>query len=288
MQQLYKGIYLSVSFDKENNLFIQNWLQSPDSIEVFKKEMLLYVSLYKKYKPTKSLWLQQKFNLQLNEKNSLWIEEKINVPCKTFGNKKLAFVVSKDILAHIKVIDVFEETNSILKNTTKHFSSKKKALNWLNETTNVLYKKENPQILFEGLDNDGNAIIKIKETQLDFKNILYSFKNLKNRKQHLESSKILVLKNKEVIFIKNIIYIKSDGHYIEYHLDNQRLPILERNSLARVLQVLPKTSFVKIHRSYVVHVTFIKVLHSTKLQLQNNSWLPISRTYKEHIINSIS
>jgi DNA-binding CsgD family transcriptional regulator len=137
----------------------KNWNKSPDNIDNFKNEMLVYKALYKKHKPTLTLWNQKTFTFNLDAKLQLWIEEKINIPCAKYGNKKAAFIVGEDIIAHMDVIDSFEQVESVI--NVKHFANKEKAINWLNSYELKLPNNKNTEVLFDGVDNNGNAVIKI-------------------------------------------------------------------------------------------------------------------------------
>ena len=57
MNKIYEGRYLSICYETDNDLFIQNW-QGDFNISDFKSEMLTYTKLYKQYKPKNTLWLQ--------------------------------------------------------------------------------------------------------------------------------------------------------------------------------------------------------------------------------------
>ena len=105
---------LTIHFEKETNCFVQFWKTSPKTFEDLKMEFLIFTSFYKKYKPTNTLWLQENFCLPLNVDINNWIEEHVNVPCVENGNRKVAFVVGKDVLVHLSVMNSFKETKSII------------------------------------------------------------------------------------------------------------------------------------------------------------------------------
>jgi len=107
-------------------------------------------------------------------------------------------------------------------------------------------------------------------------------KILKNKEENI-SAKILHLKSKAIINISEILYIKSDGHYIEYFLNNKTTPEVDRSSLTEVLQLLPNKCFIRIHKSYIVNINFIKIINSTKVMLENGVWINLSRTYKQQL-----
>lgn len=275
---LYTSKYLKIKIEKEDSLLVQYWMKSPLSIDEFKKEMLSYVAIYEKYRPSNSLWIQENFKLNLDTGAFNWIEENVNIPCFNYGNKKLAFVVSKDALAHVDVINVFEETKSVINNQTKHFSSEKKARKWLTNTQNI-FTENKAKILFYGEDDEGNAILKLNNNT-DIKHTLLALKEIENKKQ--SSNDKLLLKNGNVLNSNDILYIKSDGHYVEIFTEKIR-PIIERNTLKGLLKVLPIFNFVRTHKSYIVNLHKIKIINSKELMLQNGEWIKLSRIYKQQL-----
>lgn len=276
---LYASEYLKIKIEKEDDLLVQYWVKSPISINEFKKEMLSYVVIYEKYRPSNSLWLQEKFQLSLGVNAFNWIEEHVNVPCFNYGNKKLAFVVSKDALAHVDVINVFEETKSVINNQTKHFSSEKKARKWLTNKQNI-FTENKTKIFFQGEDNEGNAILKLNNNT-DIKYTLLALKEIENKKQ--SSNERLLLKNGNVLNSNDILYIKSDGHYVEIFTEKINRPIIERNTLKGLLKALPIFNFVRTHKSYIVNIYKIKIINSKELMLQNGEWIKLSRIYKQQL-----
>lgn len=95
-----------------------------------------------------------------------------------------------------------------------------------------------------------------------------------------QKTEIIELKSKAVLPIEDIVSIKSDGHYLEFYLKNKERPEIDRNRIKQVLEVLPPTKFIQIHKSYIVNIEQIKVKFATKVILQNGTELPVSRTYK--------
>lgn len=204
--EIYKGDYLTIQFEKENDRFVQFWTTVPLSIDAFKKEMLIYTLLYKKYKSSQTLWLQQNFTLDLDTATHIWLEEYVNIPCLEYGNERAAFVVGKDVLAHLSVINSFEKVGS--KINARHFASEKDARDWLNNeltSSPKLYKKT--EITYEGIDQDGNSIIKIKRDPKDLANTIRSFKNLTEEnkfiKSHIEKYSSLTKREREILKLRS-------------------------------------------------------------------------------------
>jgi tetratricopeptide (TPR) repeat protein len=94
---------------------------------------------------------------------------------------------------------------------------------------------------------------------------------------------LIYLKNKLVIDTQELLYIKSDGHYLEFYIEGKTTPELDRNTLTGILEILPPLLFVRIHKSYIVNIGHIKIINSTKLMLKNGTWINLSRTYKQQL-----
>ena len=198
---IYHGDYLHISFEEERNLFVQYWHTSPTHIEDFKKEMLAYTSLYEKHRPAHTLWLQQNFSIDLDEETYVWIEKEVNEPCFAYGNQKCAFVVSADVLAHISVMDSFDTLQSCI--IPRHFATEEEARAWLSGTEASNKNMGPSKITYEGLDNEGNAVIKVTNASGDMSRALKHFKKLKDQEafvhDHWEKYASLTEREKEIL-----------------------------------------------------------------------------------------
>lgn len=210
MMKIYEGPFLVIHFERKNNRFVQFWTSSPNNTQEFKSEMLTYTSYYRKHKPTQTLWLQKNFTLDLNSETQIWIEKEVNIPCVNYGNKKAAFVVGKDVLSHLSVINSFEETNSIVR--PSHFATEQEALDWLNSTPAVSNEQAKTEIRFEGVDKEGNSIIKVKSPSNDITNTIKSFRSLIEEneffKTNIDNYILLTKREKEVL----ALYAKGYKH----------------------------------------------------------------------------
>ncbi|MEM7104753.1 MAG: LytTR family DNA-binding domain-containing protein [Bacteroidota bacterium] len=88
-----------------------------------------------------------------------------------------------------------------------------------------------------------------------------------------------------------ILYIKSDGHYAELHLRNDKLEISDK-PLDR-LEVLLQNDFIRIHRSYLVRVNAIKEVlrfpgSRYEIALHSDLNLPLSRTRYKSVISKVA
>lgn len=102
-----------------------------------------------------------------------------------------------------------------------------------------------------------------------------------NSTTHVENAPALLhLKSKAVINTKELLYIKSDGHYLEFFTQENTKPEIDRNTLKEMTERLTSEGFSQIHKSYLVNLDYIRIINSTKLMLEDGTWLPLSRTYK--------
>lgn len=201
--KIHESDYLILQFEKENNRFVQFWKSSPESFERLKEEFLTYTSLYKKFKPQQTLWLQQNFSLTLTREMDDWIEMNVNVPCVKHGNKKVAFVVGKDVLTHLSLINSFEDRESVI--NPRHFASETEARKWLDESHNSEKSSSELSILFEGIDKQGNSVIKIKRPAGDIAHTIRSLNHLIKENNFINSNILkysaLTRREKEIMVV---------------------------------------------------------------------------------------
>lgn len=103
------------------------------------------------------------------------------------------------------------------------------------------------------------------------------------KKQEQQNIKAYIeLKNRSRIHLDRLIYIKSEGNYLEFFTEKEKF--LDRNQLKKVLEQLP-TNFVRIHRSYIINKNYIKLISSTSVVLITEVEVPLSRTFKKNLIS---
>ena len=197
--KIYQGKYLSIQYNKTKSLFTQTWNLQITKIEDFKQELLEYTKQYEKYRPKNTLWNQQNFSVSLDEETKFWIEENVNQPCMSYGNKKCAFVVGEDILAHIETIDSFQRKYTTI--VPQHFATKKKALAWIEETNTKKNLNSSQKIIYDGMDGDGNMVLKVPPANIKntIKGIQRSIEQQKFIDIHCSKDDLLTKREKEIM-----------------------------------------------------------------------------------------
>lgn len=89
------------------------------------------------------------------------------------------------------------------------------------------------------------------------------------------------------ITISEITYIESQSEYMKIHfLDAPSLMVLM--SIKRMVELLPASSFVRIHRSYIVNMKHVREVSRMKICMCGDVVLPIGDSYKEEAMRFIN
>lgn len=87
----------------------------------------------------------------------------------------------------------------------------------------------------------------------------------------------VILKNKTKIYLKELIYIKSDDHYLQVFTIKKKEFI--RGKMSEILNQLPP-NFVKCHRSYIINKNFVKYTNNKIIVMEDGTEIPFSRGFK--------
>lgn len=100
---------------------------------------------------------------------------------------------------------------------------------------------------------------------------------LKNVKQ-LVVEDYLILKNNKKIYLSELEYIKSEGHYLEVFTQAKKEVV--RGTISEILSQLPP-NFSQSHRSYIINKNHIKNITTSDIILKNQVTIPLTRKYKD-------
>ncbi|QYJ68613.1 LytR/AlgR family response regulator transcription factor [Flavobacterium litorale] len=88
----------------------------------------------------------------------------------------------------------------------------------------------------------------------------------------------IILKNKVKMPLGELMYIKSEDHYLNFVPFEGKSQFL-RGKISEIVQELPP-NFVKCHRSYIVNKNYIKSNTYKSITLQTGEEIPVSRNFK--------
>lgn len=82
------------------------------------------------------------------------------------------------------------------------------------------------------------------------------------------------------VLYDDILYIEGLKDYVKIYLDNNQRPIHSLMNMKTMEDYLPSPEFLRIHRSYIVHMPKVKAIDHSRLVIGEN-YLPVSDSYKE-------
>lgn len=92
-------------------------------------------------------------------------------------------------------------------------------------------------------------------------------------------------KNKfQKVFLNDILYVESLQNYVCIHISKQQ--IITHSSLKNVVESLPSTDFIQIHKSYVISLQHIESTDNFSVFV-NGKELPIGATFKDSFFDKI-
>lgn len=83
------------------------------------------------------------------------------------------------------------------------------------------------------------------------------------------------------IAIDSILYIEGLKDYIRIHTNTEKIIVLE--NMKDILEKLPRNLFVRIHRSYIIPLSKIKIIEGNQILMSNGEYLSIGETYRKLI-----
>lgn len=85
--------------------------------------------------------------------------------------------------------------------------------------------------------------------------------------------------------VDDIKYIQGLKDYIKIYTKNTNKALLTLSSFKDILEKLPN-QFLRVHRSHIVNVNYIKALQKTKIVIDDLR-IPIGETYKEEVLKRL-
>lgn len=88
------------------------------------------------------------------------------------------------------------------------------------------------------------------------------------------------------IYFKDILYIEGLDDYIQIHIEG-RTKIVARMSMKTIMEQLPTTDFIRIHRSFILPIHRITSIQSKYIYI-NDQEFPVGETYKSITFNILN
>ncbi|AZQ64966.1 response regulator transcription factor [Flammeovirga pectinis] len=144
---LYSSKSLDIFFEHQFDRCILNWKETPESIALFKKDILSYVKVGTTYLMKQAIWYQEKLTIPINEELGKWIEENMNEPfIQEFKNRNyyplnneyhypVALVIGAEAYNLFALTQLNEKTTDITtgRRKPKVFANRQEAKIWLDK-----------------------------------------------------------------------------------------------------------------------------------------------------------
>lgn len=105
---------------------------------------------------------------------------------------------------------------------------------------------------------------------------------LEEAQSQTQEVEFISLKSKALIKLSDLRFVRSDGPYLEFHLTSKTKPEIDRNSLKSLMEELPN-NFIQVHRSFIVNLNQVKSIYKSKLVLNDDTEISVSRSFKDDI-----
>ncbi len=81
--------------------------------------------------------------------------------------------------------------------------------------------------------------------------------------------------------ISHIRYIEGMSEYLRIHFDDGNRPLVVLLSMKKIEERLPRNSFMRVHRSYIINLSKIQEVNKNRVIMDADTYLPIGDLYRE-------
>ena len=95
---------------------------------------------------------------------------------------------------------------------------------------------------------------------------------------------------KRNICTSRIMYIESSLHKVIFHIYKNEMAqyVINKETLNRIEQRISDVSFIRIHQSYLVNVSFVQEINQQMVVLADGTALPVSRSKYKNVMEQIT
>lgn len=120
-------------------------------------------------------------------------------------------------------------------------------------------------------------------------NSMFELKTTHSEQKEVTRDHLFVKSDYKIIRIEfsDIKYIESVHEYVRIHLLDDK-PVMSHISLKSIEEQLPASSFLRVHRSFIVNSARIKMIERNRIVFDNNVYIPVSDQYKANFQKFLS
>ena len=150
----------------------------------------------------------------------------------------------------------------------------------------IIFVSNDSDLVYEAFDVEASQYLLKPVNEDMLKHLIFrlSMKIRQRKKQYLYLNHGV---NWSKIPYLDILYLETVGRKVAIYTSNQQEPIYYPCHLPDMENILPSELFIRCHQSFIVQLHAITHITSTHLILTNGTEISISRTYKQHIRDTI-
>lgn len=84
----------------------------------------------------------------------------------------------------------------------------------------------------------------------------------------------------------DILYVEGVKDYVKFYFTDSSKNIMSLMNMKKVEEYLPSPEFMRIHRSYIVHMPKVELIDRFRIVI-GDQYLPISESYKNEMLKYI-
>lgn len=89
------------------------------------------------------------------------------------------------------------------------------------------------------------------------------------------------------VMLDNILYIEGLKDYIKIYEEGHEKPLLSLMSMKSMEEMLPSQRFMRVHRSYIVQKSKIRVVEHNRIVF-GKTYIPVGDSYKDEFLNYLN
>ncbi len=85
--------------------------------------------------------------------------------------------------------------------------------------------------------------------------------------------------------ISDIIYVEGMSEYLKIYLEKEQVPKVVLMSFSKLLEKLPASRFIRVHRSYVINLAKVAEVCSGTVLMADGKLIPVGDSYRFALMN---
>ena len=113
--------------------------------------------------------------------------------------------------------------------------------------------------------------------------------DIQDRQKTMREDRFVFVKSEyklQKINFDDILYVEGVKDYVKFYFTDSSKNIMSLMNMKKVEEYLPSPEFMRIHRSYIVHMPKVELIDRFRIVI-GDQYLPISESYKNEMLKYI-